>query len=300
MGQVWVAGEVLIDLIPDGSERKPIVGGGPANTAKALSKLGINTQFIDGISMDVYGQMARDELAAYGVRLDYVKYSNKPTCLAIVSLSESGSASYEFVIENTATFDFNLNWLPNPQTERPSLLHIGTLTTAIEPGASVLFEWAQSVAKVAPIVFDPNIRPAVISYREQYAAQVERWVEISSAVKVSDEDIKWLYPSLEIDQVVNYWLKKGPTLVVVTYSDKGLTGYRKSEMVNAEAVKVKVVDTVGAGDTVGAVLVEAIVKDGLDSLTGSRLETMLKRAAKAAAITVSRAGANPPTSEELE
>ena len=131
-------------------------------------------------------------------------------------------------------------------------------------------------------------------------AQVERWMEISSAVKVSDEDIKWLYPSLEIDQVVNYWLKKGPTLVVVTYSDKGLTGYRKSEMVNAEAVKVKVVDTVGAGDTVGAILVEAIVKDGLDSLTGSRLETMLKRAAKAAAITVSRVGANPPTSEELE
>jgi len=300
MNQVWVAGEVLIDLIPEGSGRKPIVGGGPANTAKALSKLGVNTQFIDGISTDDYGQMAKEELVASGVKLDYVKYSTKPTCLAIVSLSDSGSAFYEFVIENTATFDFTPDWLPNPQIKQPALLHIGTLATVIEPGASIMFEWAQSVAKVAPIVFDPNIRPAVISYREQYAAQVERWVEISSAVKVSDEDIKWLYPSLEIDQVVNYWLKKGPTLVVVTYSDKGLTGYRKSEMVNAEAVKVKVVDTVGAGDTVGAVLVEAIVKDGLDSLTGSRLETMLKRAAKAAAITVSRAGANPPTSEELE
>jgi len=300
MGQIWVVGEVLIDLLPEEADRKPVVGGGPANTAKALSKLGINTQFIDGISSDHYGQMAKDELVSSGVKLDYVKYSDKPTCLAIVSLSDSGSATYEFVIENTATFDFTLDWLPEPQTDRPSLLHIGTLAIAIEPGASELFEWAQSVAKVAPIVFDPNIRPAVINDRKQYVAQVERWVKISRAVKVSDEDIRWLYPSLEIEQVVNNWLIKGPSLIVVTYGEKGLIGYRKGEKVIVDAVKVKVVDTVGAGDTVGAILVEAIVKDGLDILTGARLETMLKRAAKAAAITVSRVGANPPTSEELE
>ena len=273
---------------------------GPSNTAKSLSKLGIDTQFIGGISSDQYGQVVKSDLVDVGVKLDYVKYSDKPTCLAIVSLSNSGSATYEFVIENTATFDFTHDWLPNPQTDRPSLLHIGTLAIAIEPGASVLFEWAQSVAKVAPIVFDPNIRPAVVSDRAQYVAQVERWVAISSAVKVSDDDIKWLYPSLNVGQVINDWLKKGPSLVVVTHGVKGITGYRKGEVVSVEAVKVKVADTVGAGDTVGAILVEAIVKYGLDSLTGARLETMLKRAAKAAAITVSRVGANPPTSEELE
>jgi len=300
MGQVWVAGEALIDLILEGADRKPIVGGGPANTAKALSKLGIDTQFIDGISSDQYGQMAKKELIAAGLKLDYVKYSDKQTCLAIVSLSDSGSATYEFVIENTATFDFNSGWLPKPQTDRPSLLHIGTLATVIEPGASALFEWAQYVAKFAPVVFDPNIRPAVISGREQYLAQVEQWVEISSSVKVSDEDIRWLYPSLEINQVVNNWLTTGPSLVVVTYGDKGLTGYRKDEVVSVEAVQTKVIDAVGAGDTVGAILVEAIVKEGLASLIGSRLESMLKRAAKAAAITVSRVGANPPTYQELE
>ena len=300
MGQVWVIGEVLIDLIPDGSKRKPIVGGGPANTAKALSKLGINTQFIDGISTDEYGQVAKDELNSAGVKLDYVKYSDKPTCLAIVSLSHTGSASYEFVIKNTATFDFNPDWLPNPQTERPALLHIGTLATIIEPGASVLFDWVQSVAKVAPIVFDPNIRPAVIGDRKEYVKQVERWVSISSAVKVSDEDIKWLYPSLEIEQVVNDWLAKGPSLIVVTYSDKGLAGYRVGEKVNVDAVKVVVADTVGAGDTVGAILVEAVVRDGLDTLSGVKLEMMLKRAAKAAAITVSRIGANPPSKDEID
>ena len=300
MSQVWVAGEVLIDLIPDGSERKPIVGGGPANTAKALSKLGIDTQFIDGISSDQYGQMAKGELVSAGVKLDHVKYSDKPTCLAIVSLSDSGSASYEFVIENTATFDFNSTWLPNPQSERPALLYIGTLATVIEPGASVLFEWAQSVSKVAPIVFDPNIRPAVINNFDLYVKQVERWVSISSAVKVSDEDIKWLYPSLEIEQVVKNWLAKGPSLIVVTYGDKGLAGYRDGEKVSVDAVKVVVADTVGAGDTVGAILVEAIVKDGLKVLSGVRLEMMLKRAANAAAITVSRSGANPPTLKEIE
>jgi len=300
MGQVWVAGEVLIDLIPEGADRKPVVGGGPANTAKALAKLGIDTQFIDGISTDEYGEMAKDELVASGVKLNYVKYSDKPTCLAMVSLSDSGSASYEFVIENTSTFDFTSNWLPNPQSERPSLLHIGTLATAIEPGASVLFEWAQSVAKVAPIVFDPNIRPAVISDRQQYLMQVERWVSISSSAKVSDEDIRWLYPNLDIDHVVNNWLAKGPSLIVVTYGDKGLAGYRQGEKVSVNAVQVLVADTVGAGDTVGAILVEAIVNDGLGTLSGVKLEMMLKRAAQAAAITVSRSGANPPTLKEIE
>jgi fructokinase len=295
-----VAGEVLIDLIPAGADRKPIVGGGPANTAKALSKLGVNTQFIDGISTDGYGQMAKDDLVTSGVKLDYVKYSDKPTCLAIVSLSDSGSASYEFVIENTATFNFTLDWLPNPETDQPSLLHIGTLATAIEPGASALFDWAQYVVKVAPIVFDPNIRPAVISDRELYVKQVEKWVSISSAVKVSDEDIMWLYPSFEIEQVVNSWLTTGPSLIVVTYGDQGLAGYREGEKVNVDAVAVAVADTVGAGDTVGAILVEAIVQDGLSSLSGVRLEMMLKRAAKAAAITISRTGANPPTLKEIE
>ncbi len=300
MNQVWVVGEVLIDLIPEDADRKPVVGGGPANTAKALAKLGIDTQFIDGISTDDYGHMAKDELVRAGVKLDYVKYSDKPTCLAIISLSNSGSASYEFVIENTATFDFTTNWLPKPQTERPALLHIGTLATAIEPGASVLFKWAQSVAKFAPIVFDPNIRPAVMNDREKYVIQVERWVSISSAIKVSDEDIKWLYPSLEIERVVNNWLAKGPSLIWVTYGDKGLAGYRQSEKASVDVVKVVVADTVGAGDTVGAILVEAIVKDRLDTLRGVRLENMLKRAARAAAITVSRSGANPPTLKEIE
>jgi fructokinase len=298
--QVWVAGEVLIDLIPDGSEHVAVVGGGPANTAKALAKLGVKSYFIDGVSKDEYGQMAKAELLSANVRLDYAQYSNKPTCTAKVTLSKSGSASYEFVIEGTATFDFSASWLPDPQKIKPSLLHIGTLATIIEPGASVLFKWAQSVAQVAPIVFDPNIRPAVLGNRDEYVKQVEKWVPISSAVKVSDEDLNWLYPGKAINEIVNEWLEVGVELVVVTLGDKGVTTYRKSEEISVDAVKVDVADTVGAGDTVGAVLVEAIVDNGLDRLTGEVLKTMLNRAVKAAAITVSRTGANPPSKDEID
>jgi fructokinase len=297
--QVWVVGEVLIDLIPNESKYVAIVGGGPANTAKALANLGVKTYFIDGISNDEYGQMAKAELLAANVLLDYAQYSNMPTCTAKVTLSSSGSASYEFIIENTATFDFSDQWLPDPQSLKPSLLHIGTLATVIEPGASVLFEWAQSVAHVAPIIFDPNIRPAVLGNRDEYVKKVEKWVAISSAVKVSDEDLNWLYPGKAIVEIAKKWLEVGVELVVVTLGDKGITVYRKNEQISVDAVKVVVADTVGAGDTVGAVLVEAIVKNGLNKLTGEVLKTMLNRAVKAASITVSRTGANPPSKEEI-
>jgi fructokinase len=298
-GQIWVCGEVLIDLIPDGTERKAVVGGGPANTAKALSKLGLATQFIDGISSDQYGQIALKELHQDGVLLDYVNFSDKPTCLAIVSLSQSGAATYEFVIDGTATFDFSHSWLPDPFELKPSLLHIGTLVTAIEPAAFILHEWASKVAEVAPIVFDPNIRPAVMGNRDLYVAAVEKWVAISSAVKVSDDDLNWLYPGESIDSVVNRWLSDGVALVVVTFGSNGLTGFTSEGKVEVGAVKVDVVDTVGAGDTVGAVLVEAIIEKGLANLNGDNLKATLTRAAKAAAITCSRSGAKPPSKLEI-
>ena len=296
---MWVCGEVVIDLIPDGTERRAVVGGGPANTAKALSQLGIATQFIDGISTDKYGQMALKELHKDGVQLDFVKFSDKPTCLAIVSLNAKGGASYEFVIDDTATFEFSHSWLPDATISKPALLHIGTLVTAIEPAASVLFEWSSKVAKVAPIVFDPNIRPAVMIDRAKYVKQVERWISISNAVKVSDDDIYWLYPGQDLDKVAKRWLGMGPELIVVTFGDKGLAGYRKDSKISVDAKKVVVADTVGAGDTVGAILVEAIIEDGLDKLVNERLTSMLDRAAKAAAITVSRTGALPPSSNEI-
>jgi fructokinase len=135
--------------------------------------------------------------------------------------------------------------------------------------------------------------------RDEYVKQVERWIDIATAVKVSDDDIYWLYPGKSIDDVAKAWLVKGAELVVVTFGDKGLAGFRNNEKISVPAQKVVVADTVGAGDTVGAILVEAIIESGLENLHGEVLKKMLERAAKAAAITVSRTGALPPSKEEI-
>jgi fructokinase len=298
---IWVCGEVLIDLIP-GSDgvRVPLVGGGPANTAKALARLGQDVYFIDGISSDEYGQMSRKELHDDEVKLDLALSSDKPTCLAIVSLDEQGGASYEFKIDGTATFDFSASWLPDPSRYKPKVLHVGTLVTVIQPGADVLYDWAMQVAEFAPIVFDPNVRSAVMGDRDVYVAAVERWVALSSVVKVSDDDMAWLYPGQRYEDVVARWIADGVTLVVVTRGANGLVGITAEGLVEVPGVKVEVADTVGAGDTVGAIIVEAMVEKGILALTGDVLKGVLNRAAVAAGITCSRKGAQPPYKHEIK
>lgn len=297
---IWVCGEVLVDLIPDESgNRHGVIGGGPVNTAKALARLGHRVEFIDGISTDKWGVLAKSEIDNDGVGTRFAKFSDMPTCQAIVTLDKAGSANYEFVIDGTATFDFSSDWLPDPYKHKPILLHIGTLVTAIEPAASVLFEWALQVSEIAPIVFDPNIRPAVISDREKYRAQVEKWLEISAVVKVSEDDLNWLYPNQDHEEIAKRWVESGVTAVVITKGAAGLTGVYCCGVTNVPGVKVDVVDTIGAGDTVGAVIAEAVVKHGLHELQGGVLTVTLEKAANAAAITCSRKGAQPPTAHEL-
>lgn len=292
---IWVCGEVLIDILPTG----PVVGGGPANTAKALARLGHDVHFIDGISTDAYGQSAREELLRDGVNLDLALASDKPTCTATVTLDAAGGASYEFLIDGTATFDFHGAWLPDPYRYQPKVLHIGTLVTMIEPGASALYDWAMQVAEFAPIVFDPNIRPSVQPDRDLYEAAVEKWAALSAVIKVSDDDLAWLFPNTSIDDVAGRWINDGAFLVVVTKGADGLVGYTADGRVEVAGVKVDVVDTVGAGDTVGAIVVEAMLEHGLIELRGDLLKDVLARAASAAAITCSRKGAQPPYKHEL-
>ena len=298
---IWVCGEVLIDLIPgaDGV-RVGHVGGGPANTAKALARLGQDVQFIAGISTDVDGVAARKELLEDEVKLDLALTSEKPTCLAIVSLDANGGASYEFKIAGTATFDFSLDWLPDPARYKPNVLHIGTLATVIQPGADVLYDWALRVAEFAPIVFDPNIRPAVLSDRDLYEAAVEIWAAISSVIKVSDDDLAWLYPGQNYADVAARWINDGAALVVVTRGAEGIIGFTSEGSVEVEGAKITVADTVGAGDTVGAIIVEAMIEKGILALTGDVLRATLHRAAVAAGVTCSRKGAQPPYKHELK
>ena len=292
---IWVCGEVLIDVLPTG----PVVGGGPANTAKALARLGHDVDFIDGISTDAFGVSARKELERDGVGLSLALSSDKPTCTATVTLDSHGSATYQFLIDGTATFDFADTWLPDPERLKPSVLHIGTLVTIVEPASSILYQWAVKTSEFAPIVFDPNVRSSVVGDRDTYRAAVEKWVGISSVVKLSDDDLAWLYPAESMDEVAQRWITGGASLVVVTRGAKGIIGYTEHGFEEVDGAKVSVVDTVGAGDTVGAIVVEGIIKHSVSGLQGQVLNAVLHRAAIAAGITVSRAGAQPPRLHEL-
>ncbi len=302
----WVAGEVLVDLIPanDGDESisghryRAVIGGGGANTAKSLARLGKRCEFIGGISSDRFGHMAWMELERDGVGLDLVDESDRPTAKAIVDLDPHGSARYSFEVDSTATFSFDESWLPK---DVPDVLHVGTLASVIEPGRSELLAWARGIkARGATLVFDPNVRSAFLADRERYRGIVEEWVAIADLVKASEEDVEWLYPEEKQESVAIRWMDLGPELVVITRGPRGLVGVRRDESIAVGGVEIALVDTVGAGDTVGAVLVEAILDSDLNRLQGDVLAATLRRAAHAAAITCSRQGAQPPTLEELE
>jgi len=297
--EAWVAGEVLIDLIPDGrGGRVPVVGGGSANTAKALARLGVPTCFIDGMSDDAFGLAARAELVASGVDLGRTLRSGKPTAVAEVTLDAAGQARYLFHLDGTATFDFADSWLPRG---KPAVLHVGTLATIVAPGCHALERWAAGLD--VPVVYDPNVRPSVLGDRGRYREIVERWVAISDVVKLSVDDLRWLHPECHDVPgdvgVARAMLGQGPSLVVITRGEAGLVGISSDRVIEVPAVATAVVDTVGAGDTVGAVLLEAIIAHGLAGLCGPRLEETLRRAALAAALTCTRAGAQPPWADEL-
>jgi fructokinase len=295
MLQVWVAGEALMDLIPvAGGDRVPMVGGGPANTAKAVARLGYQAYFVGGISFDDYGKAIEEELVGSGVDLALVYRGDESTALAIATIDENGLAKYDFELEGTASFAFDTSWLPSGDVD---VIHVGSVATLLEPGASELLKWVST--KSAPIIFDPNVRPSIEGNQDVYRAAVERWIDVASIVKLSEDDLNFLYGE-NANLVVDQWLSRGVSIVVVTRAEKGLSAYSTGSLVEVPAVSVEVVDTVGAGDTIGAVLVEGVLVHGIANLAGKTLKLVLERAAKAAAITCSRAGANPPTREELE
>ncbi len=284
-----------MDLIPvAGGERVPMVGGGPANTAKAVARLGYQTYFVGGISSDDYGKAIEEELVGSGVDLSLVYRGDESTALAIATIDENGLAKYDFELEGTASFAFDKSWLPSGE---PDVIHVGSVATLLEPGASELLKWVSS--KSVPVIFDPNVRPSIQGDRALYRVAVERWIDKASIIKLSDDDLNWLYGGGE-EEIVSGWLARGVSIVVVTRAEKGLRAYSSGAVIDVAAVKVELVDSVGAGDTIGAVLVEGVLQRGIDGLRGEVLRSVLERAAKAAAITCSRAGAKPPTRQELE
>ena len=284
-----------MDLIPIlGGDRVPMVGGGPANTAKAVARLGYSTYFVGGISSDEYGKAIDEELSRSGVDLSLAYRGDESTALAIATIDNNGLAKYEFELEGTASFAFDKSWLPLGE---PQVLHVGSVATLIEPGATELLKWVSS--KSMPVIFDPNVRPSIQSNKDIYRTSVERWIGIATIVKLSEDDLSFLYEEKSED-VISSWLLRGVSIVVVTRAENGLRAYSKGSVIEVPAVQVNLVDSVGAGDTIGAVLVEGVLVHGIAGMVGETLKSVLERAAKAAAITCSRAGANPPSREELE
>jgi fructokinase len=241
----------------------------------------------------------RAEFIEGRVGLTFTPEHQLPTCLAIVSIDLDGGATYEFKIDGTATFAFATENLPDPKLIQPEAIYIGTLATIIEPGASILKDWVLEAKDYAPIIYDPNIRSSVISDKSRYQEVVKDWVALSNVVKASEDDLAWLYPDTNPLEIARSWVSLGIQLVVITKGENGMVGVTENQEVLIPGVKVDVIDTVGAGDTVGAVIVEALVEFGLEKLTSELLSHTLHRAALAASITCSRAGANPPTKVEL-
>ena len=300
---IWVCGEALIDRITSDGQVMEIPGGGPANTAHALARLELESEFIGGLSSDRYGQMMRAEFVAAGVGLHFTPTHELPTCTANVTIAPDGSASYQFLIDGTATFAYDKNNLPEidlaVEKNKVDAIYFGTLAAIVEPGATTLFEWMKRAVGKVPIIFDPNIRPSVLSDRVQYQAAVARFLQIADVVKASTDDIAWLYPDMHEFEVAKSWLEHGVKLVVITRGERGLVGITAEHVIEVPGVEVDVIDTVGAGDTVGAILAEGIITHGFEKALTAELSHILHRAVAASAITCSRQGAQPPRRSEL-
>ena len=210
---IWVCGEALIDRITSDGQVKEIPGGGPANTAHALARLELESEFIGGLSSDRYGEMMRAEFVAAGVGLHFTPTHELPTCTANVTIAPDGSASYQFLIDGTATFAYDKKDLPEidlaVEKKKVDAIYFGTLAAIVEPGATTLFEWMKRAVGKVPIIFDPNIRPSVLSDRVQYQAAVARFLQIADVVKASTDDIEWLYPEMHEFEVAKSWLEHG-------------------------------------------------------------------------------------------
>lgn len=306
---ILCSGEALIDMLPrtsTGGESvfAPYAGGAVFNTAIALGRLDVPVSFYSGISTDLFGQQLADTLAQSGVTSDLAHRSDRPTTLAFVTLTD-GHASYAFYDENTAGRMLTPEDLPAIGAEVEALF-FGGISLMVEPCASAYEALCRREAAHRVTMIDPNIRPSFIKDEDRYRTRISRMMEVSDIVKLSDEDLAWLTGTTTIEDGVARLLEgDGPALICITKGSEGVTGYTNSLTVEVPANKVDVVDTVGAGDTFNAGFLaalhdrNALTKDAVRAMDEDTIRAALSLGARAAAVTVSRAGANPPTRAEL-
>lgn len=302
-------GEALIDMLPrqlpDGSDVfLPVPGGAVFNTAIALGRLGENAGFISGVSTDMFGQQLVAFLEESGVDARLCVRSANPTTLALVKLSD-GQAEYSFVDENTAGRMIDPASVPDVP-EHTKALHFGAISLISEPCGSAYEELHRRNRDTTVLSLDPNIRPGFVADEQGYRARLERMIATSDIVKVSEEDLEWLEPGRTFDSIAREWIASGVAVVILTMGADGARALTASLDVSVPGQNVSVIDTVGAGDTFNAGLLASLRASGvlrksaLGSLDRQTLQSALIFASRVAAVTVSRAGANPPWKEELE
>lgn len=308
MQRFVVCGEALIDLVRDDRSPRDTFSsvweaqsaGGPMNTAIALARQGDEVAFLGRLSSDPFGEQLRDHLTSNGVSLDLVVPAREATSLAIVSLDASGKASYHFHLAGTANFEWAAADLP-PLTD-DTWLHLGSLVAVVQPGRERLLRYIRSTG--AALSYDLNVRPSVLPDPVAYWNAVEPWMEAvghsGGIVRGSDDDIAFLAGGLEITgsavEVASLWAEQyQPALFLVTLGAGGAVAIKPDGRTYAVAApSVRVVDTVGAGDTFMAGFLHSYVTDPDD------VEAALRRGTAAAALVCERRGADAPSTVEID
>ena len=309
VADVAVLGEALIDLVPAAGAAAPVAhpGGSPLNVAVGLARLERPTTFFGRFSRDSYGAVLREHARRSGVDLAHAVSTPAPSTTAFVALDGDGVARYEFTVDGTADF----GWTDDELDELPAaaaVLHFGSLASWLPPADEVI---ARVVARCFDessmlISYDPNVRPQLQPSATRARTQVERSIATAHLVKASLEDVAYLYPGESIDRVATSWLALGARLVVVTRGPEGPIAFARGDLVVERSVPpITVVDTVGAGDAFTSGLLDGLVRRGLTtsevlgSLEHKTLAAVLDDAALVAALTCTRAGADPPTLAEV-
>ncbi|MFG6191976.1 carbohydrate kinase [Nonomuraea sp. JJY05] len=273
-------------------------GGGPANTAVALARLGTPTRFLGRISGDVFGELFRRHLTASGVDLSASVDAAEPSTLAVAALDAGGQAEYTFYADGTADWQWTPYELGPDRLGPAACLHTGSLALAREPGRTAVEAFAREAAGRATISIDPNVRPSLASLADY---PVSRWCEWTDILKLSADDLDFLLPGVPLEGACDTWHAAGARLIVITRGAAGALVSLDGERASVPAPKVDVVDTVGAGDSFTAGLLHSLAAKGLlgGRLDGLDLETAVEAAelaVRVSALTCSVAGANPPRS----
>ncbi len=299
-----VVGEALIDVVhrSDGSVAEH-PGGSPMNVAITLGRLGRRADLLTWFGKDARGDVILNHLGASRVTVLPGSDAAPATSAAVATVDDDGVATYTFDL----TWELSPGW--EAEVGDPLVVHTGSIASVLPPGGADVLALLHAKRAASTITYDPNLRPALMGSPEEVRPLVEALVDAADVVKVSDEDLGWLAPGVDPLDVAREWLGRGPAVVVVTFGGAGAVAVTTSgESVRVEAPEVGVADTVGAGDSFMGGLIDGLWSEGLlgapqrEALRGVPAETIrgvLERCVRIAAVTVSRAGANPPWSDEL-